>query len=74
MGAPSYVRSVVDRNVVVRRIPVCTSSTYVRYEKFTKNFNAITRDTFTQWEDNTQLDILEIRLICPSFGSSCVRL
>ena len=65
------MRSVVDRNVVMRRIPVCT---YVRYEKFTKNFNAVTRDAFTQWEDNTELDVLEIRLICPSFGSSCVRL
>ena len=51
-----------------------TRSTYIRYEKFTKNFNAVTRDAFTQWEDNTEQDVLEIRLICPSFGSSCVRL
>jgi len=25
MGPPSYMRSVVDRNVVMRRIPVCPS-------------------------------------------------
>jgi len=27
MGPPSYMLSVVDRNIIMRRIPVCTCST-----------------------------------------------
>jgi hypothetical protein len=38
MGPPSYIESVVDRNVVMRRIPVCyLSKVFVNYSEMTCN-------------------------------------
>jgi len=62
MGPPSYMQSVVDRNVVMRRIPVLSHKTYVHYILYCGiNFDPIwsSSDRYCNIHKNTEYNWIE---------------